>query len=288
MIDSQTVYASNALSRLLRLMLIAAASLVLAGPADAHQLWIETEPTAKPGQPHEIEVCWGHSSERATGESLGGQRDKLRTLVMTPDGKRVDLHCSQHDDHFASTTTPEVPGYHTFGSELQTGIIPRPLHDIPANTRIVMVGKTLTRVAGSEEGLTNAIGFDLEIVPLTSSAELRRGGVARAKLLLHGKPLGGKNVEISMATAGTEPLPEHRRIQSHEWSIEATPDPYNGEVAFPLIAGGKHVFAIRYFDETPGTYDGPRDDDSEFSHLRKGDTYERTMYVSTLTIWVAS
>ena len=40
------------------------------------------------------------------------------------------------------------------------------------------------------------------------------------------------------------------------------------------------------FDETPGTYQGELDEVSEFSHLRKGDTFERTMYVSTFAFEV--
>jgi uncharacterized GH25 family protein len=285
----QTTHASTTAARLLRLTLFAVALMMLGvSRASAHQLWIETAPAAQRDISHEIQVCWGHSGERTAGKMLESQRDKLSVQVLGPDGSRAYLENSQRADYFAATATPTVPGYYVLGAELQTGIISRQLHSIPPNTRIVMYGKTLTHLAGSEDGMLNALGFDLEIIPLTAPGELRRGGVARAKLLFKGKPLGGRNVEISLGTAGTEPLPLHRRIQSHEWSIDATPDPQSGEVAFPLIAGGQHQFMIRYFDETPGTYSGDRDDHSDFSHLRKGDTFERTMYVSTLTIQVGA
>ena len=59
--------------------------------------------------------------------------------------------------------------------------------------------------------------------------------------------------------------------------------PKLGEMAFQLISGGKYVLTVRYYDETPGTYNGDRNDSSKFSHLRKGDTYERTMYIATLS-----
>ena len=278
---------ASVLLRFSPVALCATACLILSSSANAHQLWIETSPTAEGGKLHKIEVCWGHSGERTVGKSLAGQQTKLSVCLLTPDGTRTDLAPSLGDDCFIAKTTPEAPGYYTCGAELQTGILPRDFHGIPANTRIVMYGKTLTQVPGGEEGLENPVGFDLEIVPLTPRAELRQGGVARAKLLFHGKPLGGKGVEVSLTTAGNLPLPQHRRIQSHEWSIDATPDPYTGEMAFPLIASGKHTFSIRYVDETPGTYDGPRNDVSDFSHLRKGDKYERTMYMSTLMVSVA-
>lgn len=275
-------------SRCLALCLLAPALLISANLASAHELWIDTTATAQRGESHEIEICWGHSGLRNSGKTLEGQQAKLATWVLQPDGSRSDLEISLQDDCFVATTIPTTAGCCVFGSELQTGIIPRDFHGIPANTRVVMYGKTLTHLAGDEKGLTNPAGFDLEIIPLTSLGELRQGGVARAKLLFRGKPLGGKNVEMTLATAGPDPLPEHGRIQSHEWTISAVPDPYTGEIAFPLIAGGKHLYSIRYTDETPGTYDGPRNDESDFSHLRKGDKYERTLYMSTLTIWVKS
>ena len=285
----QTTHASTTTARLLRLALFAVALMMLGvSRASAHQLWVETAPAAERGKSHEIQVCWGHSGKRTTGKAIEGQRDKLSVQVLGPDGSRASLENSQRADCFAATAAPAVPGYHVIGAELQTGIISRQLHDIPPNTRIVMYGKTLTHVAGSEDGMMKALDFDLEIVPLTAPGELRRGGVARAKLFFKGEPLGGESVEISLATSGTEPLPQDRRIQSHEWSIDAMPDSQSGEVAFPLISGGQHQLMIRYFDETPGTYSGERNDHSDFSHLRKGDTFERTMYVSTLTIQVGA
>ena len=275
-------------SRWLALCLLAPAFLTAANPASAHQLWIETSATAQPGKSNEVEVCWGHSGIRTTGKSLEGQQTKLTARVVQPDGSGLDLKPRLKDDCFAAAITPTAPGYYGIGSELQTGILPREFHGIPANTRIVMYGKSLTQVKGEEKGLTNPVGFDLEIIPLTPLGDLQEGGVARVKLLFHGEPLGGKNVEITLATAGPEPLPQHARIQSHEWSIGAVPDPYTGEVAFPLIAGGMHTFFIRYTDETPGSYNGPRNDESDFSHLRKGDKYERTLYMSSFTMWVES
>ena len=278
---------ANFLFRCSPVALCATACLILSSSANAHQIWIETSPTTESGKPHKIEVCWGHSGSRTTGESLASQQAKLGVCFLSPSGARADLAPSLTDDCFTAKTTPEVPGYYTFGAELQVGIMPREFHGIPANTRIVMYGKSLTQVPGKEDGLDNSAGFDLELVPLTPRSELHRGGVVCTKLLFHGKPLGGKGVEVSLATPGKLPLPEHRRIQSHEWSIDAMPDPYTGEMAFPLIASGQHTFLVRYTDETPGTYDGPRNDVSDFSHLCKGDKYDRTMYMSTLTVSVS-
>ncbi|MFO7908246.1 MAG: DUF4198 domain-containing protein [Planctomycetota bacterium] len=269
-------------------------SLIVAGlissgwnSAKAHELWTETSPNSRLGAPHEVVVCWGHFNERASGEAITGQHDKISTRMVRPDGSRAELKTTAEEDCFVTTVKPEQPGYFVFGSELQTGILSQPLHSIPPKTRIIMYGKTLTHVAGSDQGMENKVGFDMEIVPRTPVDKLHPGKVVEAKVLLKGKPLGGRDVEISLVTPGKRPLPEHPRIQSHVWSIDAVPDPNSGHVAFPLITTGPHLFVIRHFDESPGTYTGPHDFHGDFSHLQKGDAYERTMYISTLMLEVA-
>lgn len=257
------------------------------GTTNGHELWVEALPSGTLDTAHKIHVCWGHNGERVSGPSLQGQHDKISTQVLRPDGSRSDLETTADAECFTTTTTPTEPGYYVVGAELQTGIISRPVHSIPANTRIIMYGKALSHVTGSEAGLENTLGQDLEIVLLTSPDALKPGDVVKARLLFHGKPLGGKDVEATLSTVGAEPLAEDSEIQSHLWATSAAPHPKTGEVAFPLIAGGRHFFTVRYYDETPGTYAGDRNDESSFSHLRQGDTFERTMYVSTLTIEVS-
>ena len=92
---------------------------------------------------------------------------------------------------------------------------------------------------------------------------------------------------VALKTLGALPIPEDPRLNAREWSIEDNADPRTGEVTFPLIAAGRHLFYIRYTDETPGRYDGDLTIDSEISHLARGDTFERTVYVSTFAVDVA-
>ena len=257
-------------------------------PARAHQLWIETDPAGKAGEEREIHVCWGHSGHKETGQALEGYQSKLTAQMLRPDGRTEVLNLAKDDDCFAAEINPAASGYYVLGADLQVGIIDQEFHGVPANTRIVMYGKSFTRVNGSEDGLSDRLGFDLEMVPLTDLRDLHPGDVVTAKVLLRGKAIGGRNVAVSLKALGTKPLSEDPRIQSREWSIEATANPKTGEVTFPLILGGQHMFYISYIDETPGTYNGDRNDSSEFSHLCKGDAYERTMYVSTLTVYVKS
>jgi uncharacterized GH25 family protein len=262
------------------------AAILSAPPVVAHELWIETSAEGQIGQPQKIEVCWGHSGAKETGAMLAQQSSKLSAVATSPDGQAQPLALALGSDSYTALLTPRAPGYRMIGAELQVGIIDREFHGIPAHTRIVMYGKSFTHVPGSEKGLDNTLGFDLEIVPAGDPTDFHPGDVVAARVLLRGKPIGGREVVVSLGTTGPENLPQHSGVSSRQWSIEANAERPAGQVSFPLIAAGQHLFSIRYFDETPGTYRGDLDEASEFSHLRKGDTFERTMYVSTFAFEV--
>jgi len=264
--------------------LVGAATLCAALSANGHEVWIETATSAKRGEAHEIQICWGHSGQKETGPAMAAQQDKLTVCVLGPGG-REPLTLAKGSDSFTANFTPESPGGYVVGADLQVGIIDREFHGMPPKTRIVMYGKTVAHAGGQGEA-TVPLGFDLEIVPASPIRELKPGDLVTVKVLHKGRPIGGRNVQVSAKTSGPLPPPADSRVQTSEWSIQATADPVSGEVTVPLIVGGQHLFHVKYFDETPGTYDGDRNDSSDFSHLRKGDTYERTMYVSTLTVQV--
>ncbi len=255
-----------------------AIAVLLTAPAAAHELWIETTPTAQPGSAHAIEICWGHSGERTSGPAMA---DKLSADIKAPDGSVTRLPLALHDDCYQGKPTLTAPGFHAIGAVLQTGIIDQEVHGIPAKTRIVMTAQARVQVGQSDAGLANTLGSDLEITLLTNPKDLRPGSTVAAKILFRGKPLGGRNALVSLGTAGPNPPADDSRVDERQWAIEAHADPRTGEVRLPLIAAAQHVFLMRYLDETPGTYKGDLDFGSRFSHLHKGDTYERTMYVAT-------
>jgi uncharacterized GH25 family protein len=271
--------------RTLVVLLVCVTAVWAAAPAYAHQVWVETASGARAGQPHEVEVCWGHSGSREGGSALAKQQDKLTVCVAGPSG-RQPLAVTTGSDSFTTQFTPQAAGCHAIGAELQVGIIDRELHGIPANTRIVMCGKACARVDGKPVEPAAPLGFDLELVPVSDLHDVKPGDAVTVKVLHRGKPIGGRNVLVSLNTAGSLPRSETSGIVIREWSIESTADPSSGEVAFPLIVGGQHLFLVKFIDETAGTYEGERNDRSDFSHLCKGDKFERTMYVSTLTFQV--
>ena len=192
-------------------------------------------------------------------------------------------------DSFPAKITAAASGCQVVaGWNLQVGILDREFHAIPAKTRMVMYGKSYTRAGDGQGEPAALLGFDLEIVPVALARDPKPGDLVTVRVLHKGKPIGGKNVVVVAATSGPQPPPQDSRIQTSEWSVEAMADPKTGEATFPLIVGGQHHLRVRFVDETPGMYDGERNDRSEFSHLRKGDSFERTIYMSTLTLQVGN
>jgi len=263
-----------------------AALALWATSATAHELWIETDATGSADREQVVHICWGHAGHKETGEALEKHQGKLSARLAQSDRQIETLDLAVGPDSFVTKITPSVPGYYTIGAELQAGILSREFHGIPPNTRIVICGKSFTHVKGSDKGLAAPLGMDVEIVPVGDPGNLHPGDVVTAKVLFKGKPLGGRDAVVSLNTLGSESFPEDPRIQYLQWTVETNAEPQSGEASFPIIVSGQHLFSIRYMDETPGRYEGDREVTTEYSHLRNGDTYERTLYISTFTVSV--
>ena len=255
-------------------------------PANAHELWIETAAAGQSGQEQTIQVCFGHPGHKTTGEMLQRQHANLTAWLVRPDGQTDRLSLAVGSDSFIAKTTPQAPGYYLIGAELQVGILTKEFHGIPANTRIVMYAKSFTHVQGSAVGLATPLGMDLEVVPSGDPAKWHPGDVFAVKLLFKQKPLGGKEVKVSLNTLGTCPFPKDPRVEGAHWSCENEADPRTGEVAFPLIVAGQHFLNVRYTDQTPGRYEGDQQRETPYSRLRKGDPYERTLYICNFSLHV--
>lgn len=259
------------------------ASLMVAASALGHEVWIEAPSNGQVGQPQEIHVCWGHSLHRQGGESLQSQQSRLAVWCVAADTPRQQLALTVAGDHFAAKFTPAAEATYQIVAQSQVGIIDREFHGIPAKTRLIMAGKTLVRVGKVGHEKEVASPMDLDLTPIVALDELRPGGVFAAKVTFKQKPVGGPNVVATLTTLGNLPFPKDPEVEGLAWSVKNTAHPTSGEVRFPLIISGRHVLNVRYTDETPGQYDGDQNFETRFSHLRKGDAYERTLHVVTLT-----
>ncbi len=258
------------------------------GSALAHEVWIETAALGRVGQEQEVCVCWGHSGHREGGERLKSQASKLTSWFVPPNSPPRNLALSAKPDCFSAMISPTAEGGHAVAALCQVGILDREFHGIPAKTRIVMAGKTVFQVGSARGPAAPSLGLDLEMTPVGEIASLRPGGVVAVKVLFKKTPIGGSAVAATLSTLGKVPFPKDTEVEGLAWSVKNTAHPATGEVRFPLITAGRHIVSVRYTDETPGRYEGPLEFATDFSHLRQGDTYERTLYVSTLAFDVAS
>ena len=251
--------------------------------AVAHELWIETQPSAQTGADHQIEVCWGHAGTRSGGPALAAMTGQISASITAPDGTVSPLTLATRDNCYAGHAPLNAPGFHPISAVLEAGIVDRKVHDIPAKSRIVMCGRACVHAGQNDAGLANVTGSNLEPILLSNPEVLRPGRAVIARILLKGKPLTNRIAFAALGTAGPWPQASDATTDAHQWTIQATSDPKSGEVRLPLIAAGRHILLVRYFDETPGRYEGELDFGSDFSHLRRGDAYDRTMYVSTVS-----
>lgn len=252
----------------------------------AHEIWIEAAGSGQVGRETEICVCWGHSGHRESGEALKSQQSKLGAWLARPDGQRETLKLAAVPDCFRAAVTPSIDGLYAIGAECQTGILDREFHGMPAKTRIVMLAKALVRVGKNGGDKPALLATELELVPVGDLQDLHPGDVAAAKVLFRKEPIGGRDVVVSLSTLGNRPFPQDPLVEGLAWKAENSAEPQTGEVRFPLIAGGRHLLTVKYMDETPGRYEGDQDFSSRFSHLRKGDSYDRSLYIATLSFEV--
>ncbi len=256
-------------------------------PVLAHEVWIELPATAGKGEEQVVQVCWGHAGERESGPRLAGQQDKLSASVVGAHGVKEVPLTGQESCFEGSIARPHADPC-AVGAVLEVGIIDREMHGIAANTRMVMFGKTIVQSEAASDDSTAALGHELELIPVSSLRGLKPGDLLTVKVAFRGQPMGGRKVMVAASTAGPRPAAEDSRVQSPVWTNQAMADPETGEVTFPLIVEGQHILLVKYLDETSGTYHGNRNDSSSFSHLRQGDTYERTNYIATLTLQVSA
>jgi uncharacterized GH25 family protein len=252
-----------------------------AGASSGHEIWIELPPTVAPGEPCNVEICFGHLGQREGEERLAANLPRLSAWVVGPENFRQDLAVKLGEDCFQANFAPRSPGFYTVAARLEVGIMDRPFHSIPAETRIVMLA-TACMVVGQPAagGKAPFAGQEVEIVPLLDNGPLSAGGVVQALVCFRGKPLGGPEAKITLNTAGDFPWQEAELSAIH-WSIEAVPEPADGRVKLPILVAGPHTFVLRYTEEKPGTYEGKMDFTGPFSHLRPGDRFARTLFITT-------
>ena len=262
------------------------AELLCGSWAEAHELWVEVPAQGELNSPQTVLFCWGHGGHRETGEMLLKHEQKLSAWLLEPGGRRQPLELSRGSDSFRAGFTPEVAGDYRVDARIEVGILTKEVHGFAPKTRIVMLGAACLRAAREVhvKQAQSSPAPGLQIVGVSDLAEVHVGDLVTAQIQLDAKPIGGGDVVVTLGTCG--PVSPANPQAVAEWTIEENADPRSGKVTFPIIAPGLHTFLVRYTDPRPGVYEGDLQFETEYSRLGRGDTYDRTLYVSTLTFSV--
>ncbi len=226
---------------LLALALIAAS----ARSAEAHfPILIADRPWAKKGDAVRIDYAFGHPFEAAHVDVAR----PAKVGVRTPSGKTIAL-----DDGLSEATIgsgdakatawqleyrPEERGDHVLHLEAA----PRE-HE----GRAVVDHVKLILHVQAQRGWDAVVGHPVELVPLTRPYGIPVGASFRARVLVHGKPLGGLDVAVEARNAiAPDPLPPDELITR----IEKTDD--LGVFATTLDRPGWWLLAVDH--ESEGTH----------------------------------
>jgi|GEM_PF-845495 len=251
-----------------------------------HEIWIEVPAKARMGEPVEVIICFGHLGQVENEEMLSANLSRLSAHVVGPGGKRQNLTVSVTSQGYVGRFVPEEEGTFAVGAILEVGITKAPFHNIPADTRILMLATAYVEV-GEEAGdfQSPSVGHAVEIVRLTSAEELRPGGTVACRLVKQGAPFGGREIPVSLYTAGSFDW-HGLELSATHWAIQATPHPQTGELVLPILVPGQHFYLLRYVEENSGIYEGPYDFVTPFSFLKAGASFARTLYILTHTFEV--
>lgn len=78
----------------------------------SHALWIESAPTGKKNQPHQINVYYGEYAEQELEavEKWYSDLREFKLFLIGPDNKRIELDKTKATDHYRAEFTPKEDG----------------------------------------------------------------------------------------------------------------------------------------------------------------------------------
>jgi uncharacterized GH25 family protein len=254
------------------LRLLLALCLLSAGPAVAHDTWVETHTNLiRAGDAVHIDLKLGNHGNDHRDFKLASKitLDGCTLDLIAPSGQRYDLESNLSDLGYAPTDgywsarfTGVEPGLYCVAHSLDKVVNHgRPVRSIKSGKTFFVVSPSLDRVSQENPGYDKPLGHPLEIVPVVNPVTpMGPGQPISVRLLHNGRPLA--NARVSFIPRGHTLQegfdPEHERTTNEKG--EASFTPRSGNVY--LVVAHRHA-----------------DDES-------GDDYEATLYSATLTVFV--
>lgn len=206
----------------------------------AHYIWIETNPSGKINNEHEIKIRFGEFSEgvieKVSGENFNNVKE-FTIWLIAPDGSKTSLQAIAKNDYYSTSFIPQQKGTYTIALDNKNiKVFDYTKYDYTtfkpeyhAKARVVVEGSI------SELKSTNPEG--IEIIDVTPKSHQNTQEVT-LKVLYKNTAL--KNGEITLFTA-------------EKWSLkEKTND--QGLVTFKLPKKTIYTVEVTHEEKVPGTY----------------------------------
>ncbi len=245
--------------KLATLLAAALASLLAAfapGRADAHFVWIETDPRGAPGKSQEVRVYFGEPHEFLREEAGGrlDQHDTLRAWVVDPKGEKSPLTLKKEQNRFSGTFTPRRVGRHNVivtsdGHEVMD-LTPydRGLAKPLFYARAQFLAFESGRLSEREDEVKELLDYDIVPVtkgldPLAGSIVARPGGEVALRLVSKGQPVARKRLQV---------------FGPNGWVRELQPTDSWGVTTFVPLWTGRYVVVFDKEEKAAGDFGGKR------------------------------
>ncbi len=227
-------------------------AILAAGAAEAHFIWIETEPVAQPGRSQAVVVYFGEPHEFLREEAGGrlDHHDGLRAWVTDPHGEKLEMTLKKEQNRFVGAFTPKAVGRHNVVVTSRE----HPVMDLREYDRPLVkpLFYARTQSLAFEAGRTSerereiADLADLDIVPVTKALDPLHGSiVSRA----------GNEVVVRVVFKG-RPLAKRRvsALGPNGWIKELQPTDSWGVTSFVPLWPGRYVLVVTTEEKTPGRF----------------------------------
>lgn len=227
-------------------------AVLAAGAAEAHFIWIETEPAGQPGRSQAVLVYFGEPHEFLREEAGGrlDHHDGLRAWVTDPHGEKLELTLKKEQNRFVGAFTPKAVGRHNVVvTSLEHPVMDLREYDRPVvkplfYARVQSMAFEAGRTSEREREITQFGDFD--IVPVTRSLDPVRGSIV---------PRVGNEVVVRVVFRG-RPLAK-RRVNAfgpNGWIKELQPTDSWGVTSFVPLWPGRYVLVVSNDEKTPGRF----------------------------------
>lgn len=203
--------------------------------ANAHALWIESNPTAKAGESHEAKIFFGEygGSERDTVSKWFSNLQEAELWLVSPNGSKEKLATKPELTYLSGAFTPKAEGVYTL-------LVYLVVKDIHGTAKIEYNASAPVSVGAGAAGNTAAANSNEVSVFRDAAAKPALNKATLVTVGFKGKPSVKETVEVIL------PGGKEEKFTTDE----------KGQFSFTPTAAGKYMIEVMHNDKTPGKHNG--------------------------------